>query len=577
MRLRGIQGLTILWLAWLTGTVGGVAWADGIRATINRAEAAIEDQLLLTLTVEGSRSAAPNLPDLADFDVYPRGQSTQMSFVNGRVTSSVSYNYVLMPKRTGSITIGPASVELDGQVYTSQPIEVRIVGAEEQPDQPRDLFLSAKVSTTQPFVGQQVVYIWRFYRRVRIGDARLEPQDFSGFLVEELGEVREYQATVNGVQYLVSEIRKALFPQEVGTQIVPGSRLTLEVLVRSDRRRGPDSIFDDFLGRTATETKVLRSRPIELEVRPLPEPPSGFTGLVGDFEIQTHVSKADLQVGETTTLKLTVRGTGNVQMIAEPPMPPLADFKIYDDKPTGSLERSGSRLTGSRTFSKALVPLRAGDLVVPPIPVVYFDPESAQFEELETAAIAMRVTPGEGKEELNLTESLAPTTGKVAVRILADDLLPIYKGFDAVRTPSVRRRDRWLFGVGLVLPALIFTGTLAVQRRRERFARDLGLRRRHHALRRLRRDLKVANDPESASRCLRRYVGDKLGLEGSALTATEVDMRLREHGVEEDLAIATHDLLERLEAAQYGGDSITTAAAIEEIETLVRALERQVR
>ena len=81
----------------------------------------------------------------------------------------------------------------------------------------RTLFISAKVSTTTPFVGQEVIYVWRFYRRVRIGDAKLEPWDFSGFLVEDLGELREYQSTVNGVQYLVNEVRKSLFPQEVGS------------------------------------------------------------------------------------------------------------------------------------------------------------------------------------------------------------------------------------------------------------------------------------------------------------------------------------------------------------------------
>jgi hypothetical protein len=560
---------------WVTGSTAAL-WADGIQATLNRTEASVEDQLLLTLTVEGSRSADPTLPDLSDFDVHSRGQSTQMSFINGRVTSSVGYNYVLIPKRTGTITIGAATVELDGQVYSSAPIEVRIVGAEEKPEQTRDLFLSAKVSTTQPFVGQEVVYIWRFYRRVRIGDARLEPQDFAGFLVEDLGEVREYQATVNGVQYLVSEIRKALFPQEAGTQRVPASRLTLEVLVRRNRR-GPDSMFDDFFGRSTTETKVLRSQEIELEVQPLPDPPVGFSGLVGEFEIQAQISKAALQVGESTTLELTVTGKGNVQMITEPTLPELPDFKIYDDKPSGSVERSGARLTGARTFSKALVPLRPGELVVSPVRLTYFDPEAGEFQEIQTAAIPLTVVPGQGKEDLNLTESLGPTTGKVAVRILADDLLPIYKGLDAARPSWVRSSDSWVFWAGLLLPALVFAATFLSQRRRERFALDTSLRRRHHALRQLRKGLRSVESPESASLCLRQYIGDKLGLEGSALTPTEVDAQLRGRGVAEDVAAATHSLLDRLEAAQFGGNSVQSSEAVREIESLVKSLERQIR
>lgn len=568
--------LRVACLSIMASSLATVVWADGIQATINRSQAALEDQLLLTLTVEGSRSAEPTLPDLSAFDVYPRGQSTQMSFVNGRVTSSVSYNYLLVPKRAGSITIGAATVELDGEVYSSEPIQVRIVSAQEKPEQTRDLFLSAKVSTSEPYVGQEVIYIWRFYRRVRIGDARLEPQDFEGFLVEDLGEVREYQATVNGVQYLVSEIRRALFPQEVGTVTVPASRLTLEVVVRRNGR-GPDSMFDDFFGRATTETKVLRSREIDLQVQTLPDPPIGFSGLVGDFDIRAQISKAELQVGESATLKLTVSGSGNVQMIGEPPLPELPDFKVYDDKPSGSLQRSGPRLTGSRTFSKALVPLQPGDLAIPPVHLTYFDPSAGGFQEIQTAAIPLTVAPGEGREDLNLTESLAPTTGKVAVRILADDLLPIYKGLDAVRVPWIERRGRWFLWAGLLLPAMIFAGTLVSHRRRERFALDVSLRRRRHAQRRLRQGLRAVDSPESASRCLRQYIGDKSGVEGSALTATEVDMQLRERGVEESLAAATHGLLRRLEAAQYGGDVVQPAEAVSEIKTLVKSLERQIR
>jgi hypothetical protein len=580
MRRSRIAVLLALILA--IGLVGA-AEADGITATINRPEASIEDQLLLTVTVEGSRSASPQLPELADFDVYSRGQSTQMSFVNGRVTSSVSYNYVLVPRATGTFTIGAATVELDGEVYASEPIQVRIVGASERPEETRDVFLSAKVSTTNPYVGQEVIYSWRFYRRVRIGDARLEPQEFQGFLVEDLGEVREYEATVNGVQYLVSEIRKALFPQEEGVLVIPPSRLTVEVLVRSSRGRA--SAFDSFFGTTASETRTLRTREIELQVRPLPEAPPGFSGLVGEYDIQARISKVELQVGESATLKLSISGSGNVQMIGEPSFPEMPEFKTYDDKPTGSVERSGARLTGSRTYSKALVPLRAGELVVPPVGLTFFDPQAGEFRQIQTAAIPLRVAPREGREDLNLTESVAPTTGKVAVRILADDLLPIYKGLDAVRPPWTQGRGSWLFWAGLLVPPLLFGGLWIGQRRRERFALDSALRRRHHALREVRKGLKQirhAGDSthevsQAASRCLREYVGDKLGMEGSALTPTEVEQQLRGCGVAEEWVGKARDLLEQLEAAQYGGEPVIAEDAIARIEDVVKGLEKEVR
>jgi len=291
-----------------------------------------------------------------------------------------------------------------------------------------------------------------------------------------------------------------------------------------------------------------------------------------------------LQAGESATLELTVQGSGNVQMITEPELPALPRFKTYDDRPTGSIVRSGARLTGSKTFHKALVPLQPGEQVIPPVQLVYFDPDAGEFRQKSTAAIALQVLPAEGKEDLNLTESLAPTTGKVAVRILADDLLPIRRGVEAVRPTWSIRAGRWWLGILWLVPPLVFVGLLWVERRRHRFATDIRLRRRHRALRRLRRDLGQLgrmdeNDAmsQTASRCLRRYIGDELGVEGVALTPAEVDRELRARGVEEDLVQRTHSLLERLEASQFGAAAVDSKTAVGEIESVVAALEKEVR
>ena len=579
-RLR-VLSLALVCLAGV-GLASGAS-AAGIVATVDRPEATVEDQLLLTVVIEGSRGAEPILPEIPEFDVYPRGQSTQMSFINGRMSSSVTYNYLLVPKTPGVFQIGAVTTEIDGQVLSSQPFQLRILEASAQPQQQRDLFITSRVSTTNPFVGQQVIYIWRFYRRVRIGDARLEPLEFQGFVVEDLGEVREYQTAVGGVEYLVSEIRKALFPQEVGSFVIPASRLTCEVLVRDSRRRR--SLMDDFFGSGSTETKVLRSDAIDVEGRPLPAPPKGFSGLVGSFDIEASMSKRHLEVGESATLRLTVSGTGNVQMINEPELAELPSFKVYGDQPERSINRSGRSLTGSRSFSKALVPLEPGEWILPSVEIVYFDPVDASFQTDRTEEIALTVIPGEGAEDLHLTESIAPSTGKVAVRILADDILPIYGELDAVSNPSSPRRSTLLFLLASVLPLGLYLTGRAVQRHRWRLQHDVAFQRHRTAYRRARKQLRKLpeseSDPvrlgQSISLCLREYIGDKLDQEGAALTPGELHERLEAHGVSEALAAETHDLLERLEAAQFGAVSLKSENLPERASELLARLEGELK
>ncbi len=570
--------------AWAVAGVALLALAapaagQRIRAAVDHTELTVEDQLILTVVIEGAQNARPTLPPLPDFDVRAAGQSTQMSFVNGRSTVSVSHTYLLTPRRPGVFTIGPAAVELDGRVHSSQPIEIRVLEASATPRRARDLFLTARVSTTTPYVGQQVIYTWRFYRRVRIADARLDPLEFEGLLVEDLGEVREHQATVDGVDYLVSEIRKALFPQEVGRLTLPASRLTCEVAVQGSRRRG--SIFDDFFT-TSTQTKVLRTEEIALEVRPLPPAPPGFSGLVGEFGVEARLSAGEVAVGESATLRLKISGTGNVQMIAEPRLPELPGLKVYDDRPEAAVDRSGGALAGYRSYSKALVPLEPAELTLPAVGVVYFDPRREEYRTARSAPLTLRVLPGNGDEELRLTESLAPGAGKVEVRILADDILPLYRGVDAVARPARPGRRPVLLAAGVAAPPLLFLATLLAERRRRRWDEDAGLRRRRGAARRVLGELRrlgagaagVRPRADEISRRLREYVGDKLDCEGCALTPSEAERALRGAGVDERPAAQLRALLERLEAAQYGAGESGSEAAVTEAEGLVRRLER---
>lgn len=575
-RTRGTsrQWRLCLVLALVVSLFSFPAKGQSLKANISRTQATTQDQLLLTLTVSESSGATPILPDLPDFSVIPRRSSSQVSITNGRRSSSISHNYVLVPKRTGTFTIGPATVEINGKTYQSNTIRVKILDAAAQPQNSRDVFVTAKVSDEKPYVGQQILYTWRFYRKVQVGDAQLGPQDFSGFLTEDLGEAKQFQTTVNGQQYVVHEIRKALFPQEAGQRTIPASELTCQVVVRNQRRSR--SLFDDFFSSSNTQTKVLRTKPIEIEVRPLPAAAPGFSGLVGQFEISTKVNKNQLRVGESATLSLTVSGRGNVQMIGEPSLGDLSSFKIYDDKPTSSTSRTDSGLSGRRLFSKAMVPLEVGELTIPSARLVYFDPEAGSYQTAASSKITLQISPAEGEEDLRLTESVAPTTGKVAVKILADDILPLYKGLDAV--------DRRPFGttpptlmIGLGAPMVAFLGLFAAQRQRRRFALDSGLRRRKRALRIAQKnltELSTGTDAApKASLLLRTYIGDKLNIEGSALTPQEAQDHLIAKAVNEELATETRLLLERLEASQYGAGAVETGTLKERIESLIKKLQ----
>jgi hypothetical protein len=277
-------------------------------------------------------------------------------------------------------------------------------------------------------------------------------------------------------------------------------------VVRQRSRRG--SIFDDFFGRSTAQPKTIRSGPISVEVQPLPPAPAGYSGLVGSFKLAAELSKRVLKVGESTTLTLTVSGTGNAQMISEPQLPVLDQFKIYDDKPGGAVDRSGNQLSGRKTFSKALVPLEPGQLQIPAISLTYFDPSRGSYQTSQTSAYSLDVSPADGREELRLTESMAPSTGKVAVRILADDILPIRRGLEVVATIPVSTRPWPVLAGALLVPPLIYLGLLMTLRRQQRFAADASLKKRRTSMRSARKTLaglKSGSDERAAAEARRTF------------------------------------------------------------------------
>ena len=318
--------------------------------------------------------------------------------------------------------------------------------------------------------------------------------------------------------------------------------------------------------------------------------PPGFSGLVGSFDLGADLSKRSLQVGESTTLSLHLSGVGNVRMMTPPSLPELSGFKIYDDKPSGSVDNSGRELRGKKTYRKALVPLTPGRPVLPPIELVYFDPKLGAYQTKRTKALVLDVTPAEGREELMLTESLAPTTGKVAVRILADDILPIHRDLDALDRHRISGWGTIGWGGSALAPPLGFLALFLVRRRQTRFLLDSGLKRRQQALRsgvqrvrQIQHDKVAKYDRETlardSSQCLRHYVGDKLGAEGSALTPGEVESLLRDRDVDEGTVRRTRELLERLEAAQYGAglyQELEHQQLSRTLNNLLRDLDKQI-
>ncbi|MBU1076072.1 MAG: BatD family protein, partial [Spirochaetes bacterium] len=108
-----------------------------VTATISSETAGIGEQLTYSIAASGGSGnlPQPKLPAMPEFKVYNSGTSSSFQFVNGQVSSSVTYNYTLIPVKEGTFTIGAAQISYNGKVYQTQPLTVKVIKGSQQAGQ----------------------------------------------------------------------------------------------------------------------------------------------------------------------------------------------------------------------------------------------------------------------------------------------------------------------------------------------------------------------------------------------------------------------------------------------------------
>ena len=562
-----------------------------VTATVDKNRLTLEDVLQLSIIIQGTQNTPPpELSSLPDFRVVSAGTSSSTQYINTQRSVSITYNYRLTPMNTGTFVIGAARVRANGKTYSTQPITIEVQKpSNRETAGNKTAFVVTTLSSKRAYIGEQLVYTFRLFHRVDAKNLNLSlPFDKTRFHKEELEETKSYIKVINGLQYHVQELSFALFPLKKGRYEIPSSMIELDLIhsTQNRSRRDPFSQFfnDPFFGRrTQAEHKVLRSQPLSIEVLPLPDgAPEGFENIIGQFNISAELGKNDLEVGDTTTLTLTVSGKGNVQDIIfdEPDL--KSYFKIYPDKPEFHQTVQNNQIMGEKVFKFALVPLEAGSRTLPKFSLAFFDPGKAQYRVAQTQPISLNIKPSAAKEELNLVQSRQQNAQAPEIEILGRDIFPIYTELDKFQ--NARSHSPAFLATRFGSPVLLFFISAFIIKRQRRMKHDVAFYRRRNAYKNATRRLKKMSehsDPSAPkefgrelSEILREYVGNKLNLQGKAITAEEVEIRLKEADYES--AEVTRKLLERCETLQFAPTTRgSTKELLGESENLIKLLEKQ--
>lgn len=567
-----------------------VAYGEDISVTarLDRNRISLQDEAILTISVSGtSSSSLPELPNLPDFDVTARGRSSRIRITNGVMSPQIDYNFALLPHKIGDFTIGPATVQYKGKTYRSEPLNLHVTKDTALETGGRDTFVTTEVGRASPYVGEQLIFRLKFFHRIGITNASLEEISCEGFQVKDIKNVT-YNTVLDGVRYQVTEICKLLIPSEAGNITIPGAVLRCEVPA-GRRQQNQDPFFgDDFFYFHRTEPRILRSRPLTLHVRSLPQKgkPSPFSGLVGSFTLSTELNKNEIKEGESVTMTITVTGKGDLSFVTRPLIQGIEQFKAYDDHPVTSEKFVDNQMVSVKVFKTALVPLKAGDLAIPEVSIVFFDPETGTYRKASTAPLRLRVLPGSGQDTPFVVASGESSAPKQRVQVVGRDILPIHTDIYPL-TDETFHLLTWPTFTALLVPPLLYLGILVLKRKREKFAMDIDFARSTAAMKQAKKGIKEAellakdSDPKPCyahlSKTLKIYLGNKMNFTGEANTSDELQAAIQKRINEGPLVEQTATLFKKLELRQFAPGMCGSEAPrnlVQETRCLIEQMEK---
>ncbi|WP_035240593.1 BatD family protein [Desulfobacter vibrioformis] len=572
----------------------GTALAFTATAQVDQTRITPRDVVSLQVIVD-SGEAQVDTSCITGFQVTPAGTQSSRSYINGTWSHQVIYRYMLVPLKTGVLTIPPITCVRDGESVLTREIKILVSEPSVQTDDDKgDFFAQASLGSDGIVPGQQTVYTLKLCVAKQIKGASFDPPRFEGLTAKQLTDWSKYSRTINGRTFMVNEAKYLVQADAPGQFTIPPAVFVAQVPMQRAGQRDPfnslfnDSFFrDPFFDTTPAKPVRVVSNSVDLTVSPLPEYKGDqpFSGLVGKFSMSSALDKTTVKTGESATLTVIIEGTGNIMDAALPALNlDRGRFKVYEDTPAQNVQVTEQGFEGHKVFKQALVASVPGKAVIPGLCLVFFDTDSKTYKTITTTPLTLDVQPGgpvtvvDGAPAANTGPGtpMAPKNKKFEVKLQNRDILDIKEDIASIHSrPSL---SLFWFAFLVCLPALGFGVASAAIRLGAR-EKPLEAQYLEKAWNYLKKARKISSDDPGflpvLSSALTYAVLARGGKGGESLTRDEVRQILSHSGRNPETVNKVTQLMDTMDAARFGGrpmDADTARTCLDQVAALIRTL-----
>ena len=552
-----------------------VAQEATLKAKVSKNKLGVNQRLRIEFSIDKQGGDNFSPPKFTNFRVVGGpSQSVSQSWINGKVTFSQSYTYIIQPKRKGAFSIASASIKIGGKFIKSEPVKVIVLDPVEIPKNPNDpnyvaqqnIHLVAEISKANPYVGEGIYVEYRLYvsENVSVYDTSIsEAPKYNGFWNQDI-KVNGFPVKMgkyNGENYRYIVLQKALLiPTKTGKLSIDPMRMDIVIGVPSGRA--------DFFGNAITKNirrefastkKIIRPKSLPLEGKP-----ANFAGAVGDFNFSVALSKDILKANETSQVQVKISGKGNLKLFELPTVETPAELEMYQPERKERVRVNASGLSGAVTDTYTVVPLYKGKYKIPSISFSYFNPKEKKYKTIATEDFFVDVQ--EGKELITLDTS----------SVRKQEVISTGKNFRYIATKTnfitAKKIDFFksnLFYVLFLLPLIAIPIGVFIGKKNEERSNDILGNKTRKAEKLAKKYLSKAQKQlgkkeafyEALERALHNYLKAKLGVETAEISKERITEILKGKNVN---AAAIHQFIEVLKNSDFARYTPFTATEMKE-------------
>lgn len=400
---------------------------------------------------EGKKFKAPTFNN---FNFLGQSVSQSSSFsttiINGRVKTEqsiiVSWYISLEATKEGTFTIPAATVEVNGQKYSSNTLTIN-VSKGIPPSQNNNaqtpsfedynnisenissnLFLNVSSNKTSAYMGEPIFVYCKMFSAYDLNLKDFKPSTFDNFWNKELPMPQQIQAQkekINNKNFLTAILdKRVIFAQKSGTLSIKPYQATFQ-------------LYDGW-GFPAGTKKVV-SNTKNINIRQLPNnKPATFNGAVGSFTISLNKNNiSEINIDQTYTITLNIKGIGNIGLFDIPKLNIPSTFENLTPETNQNTKITENGIEGTVQVKYTFIPRVPGNYTIEPIKFSYFDYNKEQYITVSTEPLELKVV---GQ---NTTANTQPPTTINATTELTKDIRFIktttkFSNFDTfyIKTPN---------------------------------------------------------------------------------------------------------------------------------------------